>query len=559
MVSLDQKSYDTVAQYVQLFSYTKRFRMQYVLQEWEENKDMWYEVLGRNLDVKIADVCCDDISDEFRTAWEATQLARFCDEINARVSMTNIYSIFSANAGFKNRVDEDFYARCRTPEGGRLVVRAQTRGLRLFKALKLVIRELRDTTSVQFSLVREYVNGLSDKYVDDMRNEVSRLLQAQRIEGGELHLSIHPIDFMTASDNLHSWTSCMSWVNSGCYRTGTVEMMNSKYVACAYVCKKDDVMHIGSDYYTCNNKLWRAWVYLLGDGETRIVGVNYPYYNAEWTAMVLDWLREHVPVNYELARIPLSDWGGRDDVEIVMNFMYNDFDDSCKREDIICDVGRSLEDKHVYYDVSGVVRCFTCGRVRDPELDTDACVEHGGFEDAPNFSFVCGYCIDDYNKPLIKPEVYINGETFTAQSIHGMRSQDLEFNIFNNSYSLDTPYYDNNYNSATYGVIIVTKGRWDEFSKYIKFVKQKNGLPAIMLNVDPVELPSSVCHIIYTNMDKYYNSVKLSRALYPARYMSEGVAYCFVGMEEDFYQESRKARIEAFDTIKRESKNICLY
>lgn len=559
MVSLDPTSYDTVEQYVRLFSYAPRARMQYVLQEWEENKDMWYEVLGRNLDVKIADVCCENVSDEFCTAWEATQLAKFCDEVNARVSMTNIYSVFSASAGFKNIVEEDFYARCRTPEGGRLVVRAHTAGLRLFKALKLVINELRDTTSTQFSLVREYVNSLSEKYIDDMRNEVSRLLQAQKIDGGELHLSIHPIDFMTASDNLHNWTSCMSWVNSGCYRTGTIEMMNSKYVACAYVCKKGDVMHIGSDYSTCSNKIWRAWVYLLDDGNVRIVGVNYPYYNAEWTGMVLDWLREHVPVNHRLLRTPLSAWGGRDDVEIVMNFMYNDFDDSSKREDIMCDINPSLEDKHVYFDVSGIVRCFECGRARDPELDVDVCEEHGGYEDTPNYSFICGYCIDNYDKPLVKPETYVNGVIFTAQNIHGMRSQDLEFNIFDNTYHLNTPYYDSSYSSNNYAIIVVNKGRWDDFLRHVELVKQKNGLSVINLDTDPVAFSPNICNVIFTNMDKYYNSVKLFRALYPAPYLAEGVACCFIGMEEDFYQDSRKARIEAFDAIKRESKNICLY
>ena len=37
------------------------------------------------------------------------------------------------------------------------------------------------------------------------------------------------------SDNNSGWESCMSWRNNGCYRRGTVEMMNSPYVIVAYL------------------------------------------------------------------------------------------------------------------------------------------------------------------------------------------------------------------------------------------------------------------------------------------------------------------------------------
>ena len=43
---------------------------------------------------------------------------------------------------------------------------------------------------------------------------------------GYITLSIHPLDYMTMSDNNCGWDSCMSWQEEGCYRQGTVEMMN---------------------------------------------------------------------------------------------------------------------------------------------------------------------------------------------------------------------------------------------------------------------------------------------------------------------------------------------
>jgi hypothetical protein len=50
-----------------------------------------------------------------------------------------------------------------------------------------------------------------------------------------LVLSIHPIDFMTSSDNASGWTSCMNWRDDGGYSSGTIEMMNSNMVIIAYL------------------------------------------------------------------------------------------------------------------------------------------------------------------------------------------------------------------------------------------------------------------------------------------------------------------------------------
>ena len=44
----------------------------------------------------------------------------------------------------------------------------------------------------------------------------------QKRVNGNLCLSIHPLDFATASDNNNNWDSCMSWMTGGCYRLGTV-------------------------------------------------------------------------------------------------------------------------------------------------------------------------------------------------------------------------------------------------------------------------------------------------------------------------------------------------
>ena len=106
---------------------------------------------------------------------------------------------------------------------------------------------------------------------------------------GTLCLSIHPLDYMTMSDNQHGWTSCMSWAEEGCYRLGTVEMMNSESVVVAYLKSNDGkVYEIGNN--TWNSKKWRQLIIVDSDF---ICGIKcYPYRCDELTEIAIKWLME---------------------------------------------------------------------------------------------------------------------------------------------------------------------------------------------------------------------------------------------------------------------------
>ena len=69
--------------------------------------------------------------------------------------------------------------------------------------------------------------------------EAHALASSSKKTRGTLCLSIHPFDYMTMSDNEENWESCMNWREEGCYRAGTVEMMNSPMVVVVYL-KSDE-------------------------------------------------------------------------------------------------------------------------------------------------------------------------------------------------------------------------------------------------------------------------------------------------------------------------------
>lgn len=146
-------------------------------------------------------------------------------------------------------------------------------GMKVIKVLKK-IAELNNNPAIM------------DLY-EEFRLEHSRLLN-QKIIKGELCLSIHPLDYMTMSDNDLNWRSCMSWKHSGAYRRGTVEMMNSPSVIVAYLKSNVDMKLF--DDQTWNNKKWRCLFVATEDFMTSVKA--YPYESKDLTIMCLDFIKE---------------------------------------------------------------------------------------------------------------------------------------------------------------------------------------------------------------------------------------------------------------------------
>lgn len=139
--------------------------------------------------------------------------------------------------------------------------------------------------------VARVLGKIADAYdlegYEDFRLAHSRVLNDKKV-AGTLCLSIHPMDYMTMSDNNSDWESCMNWQNNGCYRQGTVEMMNSPMVVVGYLKSKDD-MYVDSKH-VWNNKRWRCLFLVTADFITSIMA--YPYPHEELTVACVDWLRE---------------------------------------------------------------------------------------------------------------------------------------------------------------------------------------------------------------------------------------------------------------------------
>ena len=127
---------------------------------------------------------------------------------------------------------------------------------------------------------------------------------------GTFCISIHPMDYITMSDNASNWESCMSWKNDGCYRVGTIEMMNSNNVLCCYLENENTPFvfdeettnpNTGELVGVWNNKKWRQLFYFTKD--IIMGGKAYPYECKELTLKILsvihDLAKQNLNYTYE--------------------------------------------------------------------------------------------------------------------------------------------------------------------------------------------------------------------------------------------------------------------
>lgn len=231
-------------------------------------------------------------------------------------------------------------------------------------------------------------------HFEEFRLKHSLALNTKTLKG-ELCLSIHPLDYMTMSDNNCDWESCMSWDNYGCYRRGTVEMMNSPIVIVAYLKSKEDMYLHGIEW---SNKKWRTLIVAHPNVIATIKG--YPYQSEDLSRIAANWVSELFANAgydwYDSSKGEMTTYNGwgfchlSDErsflqARMTTKAMYNDF--SCAKHYII--PGRPLEDSHVYINYSGDTQCVWCGDIFADfgEEENLICFNCGG-----EGSTYCPYC-----------------------------------------------------------------------------------------------------------------------------------------------------------------------
>jgi hypothetical protein len=233
------------------------------------------------------------------------------------------------------------------------------------------------------------------------RQAHSQALNQKQIKGN-LCLSIHPLDYITMSDNNCGWTSCMSWMDEpGDYRLGTIEMMNSDCVIIAYIESKDKMWTPGGDW---NSKRWRQ-LYIV-TREVILGNRQYPYVSDELQGTAIRWIRElmtqipgYGPYPEETTQLRNGSWNIVKEKRIHFNFycnyMYNDVYDS--RLAFVADQ-KIDDDDHYSCNFSGPAVCTGCGDIIELDEVDASCVQCRACDGHWKCDF-CGDWHSSYDEP----------------------------------------------------------------------------------------------------------------------------------------------------------------
>lgn len=252
-----------------------------------------------------------------------------------------------ADNEFQWKVDGKTYIDIPLPNGDKL--RAQS-GMKPMKIIKKLAE----------------AHGVGHLF-ENFRNDHSICLQTKSLKGN-LSFSIHPLDYMTMSDNEHDWESCMSWRNEGEYRTGTLEMMNSPCVVVGYLSSDNVKMRLGDEGHW-NSKKWRC-LFIVDDNFIFSVK-QYPYFNAGLCSLAVEKLAEAIGWNitepaqeydYYKARkgaVEYTSHGKKFVIDTSTNRMYNDCGSTTHYFIVNPEATQDLD--NLYYCYSGEATCIACG------------------------------------------------------------------------------------------------------------------------------------------------------------------------------------------------------
>ena len=253
-------------------------------------------------------------------------------------------------------------------------------------------------------IMKAMKNFISDKEVlSKLQTEYSQLVNTKTIKG-TLCLSIHPLDYLTASVNDSGWTSCFNTLDKGEWCASTLSLISSPNTVIAYL-KADKDMNIGGIEW--NNKKWRTYITLSDENELIHLGRQYPYHSVELGNAAVAMMADLLGVETDSRETADDDY-----YEVCVSTpdnMYNDADDGYI--DIYGVKDSGWKDQVIEIDVSPVgAICPVCGEpyedcefniVCDTCSDGNRCSEcdcavgnNGVWIEATD-SYVCERCFDE--------------------------------------------------------------------------------------------------------------------------------------------------------------------
>lgn len=124
-------------------------------------------------------------------------------------------------------------------------------------------------------LLKSFKFFLSGDILEAVQNKASVLIQESKITG-RLCISVHPLDYLSASETNYDWRSCHAL--DGDYRAGNLAYMTDTCTVMCYLRGEDKVvLPRFPESVPWNNKKWRMLLFVGQDENIIWAGRQYPY------------------------------------------------------------------------------------------------------------------------------------------------------------------------------------------------------------------------------------------------------------------------------------------
>lgn len=378
--------------------------LDYILREWNKSKQTLFNIFGEKLMLEK------EIQVEDGDNKKIREINNYLNSTNPGTDFINsVRKLFTFNGAYF----EDTYATYNLTQAKQLFTNRVAKEFSYRNKDNKVIKvpEGAKVMRVLQKIAKEF--DLPDFEI--FRNHISRITEIRKSKI-KFTLSIHPLDYMTMSDNANGWESCMNWTQGpGSYRAGTIEMMNSPVIVVAYITTKP--------YYPANTSIeWtsKSWRELIIVHPNTICSVkSYPYYNIAFDKALVNWLADLVEEKTEWRynkKKPqeslescsnIKAWQDKEDkdnyflLHFETNEMYNDFGNTDNYG--IFSINPPDNKYHTStINYSGLMTCMCCGENGYWSDDTETVI----CEDCEPSIYCC--CCDE--RVNINDAIEVDGE-----------------------------------------------------------------------------------------------------------------------------------------------------
>lgn len=126
-------------------------------------------------------------------------------------------------------------------------------------------------------VIRSFKHFIQDTdLLETIQNKASELIQLDKLEG-ELCFSVHPLDFLSLSENQSRWRSCHAL--DGEYRAGNLSYMCDTSTLICYIKSENGDVKLPNfpESVPWNNKKWRCLFFLDNTQNTNVMFAGRPY------------------------------------------------------------------------------------------------------------------------------------------------------------------------------------------------------------------------------------------------------------------------------------------